>query len=301
MKIRKTLVVMTLTLAMCVTGITMTGCGDTASDGTIKASEITLKEALEANPDAVWFLMEEKDFSKDNSPGEAFQFKDGMVTIYPLLGLTLGEISKTDPKDLPEVLRESCRNELMKHCQDQLELKQGYLESSKEEYQKKEYDPREEFIYLDDIEEYTQAVEGLNAYLSSLEPMDSFVTTTPYVLSIVTDGSGNNTKEERVNYYSTRTTSWSKWLSEIEKGLETEQTRYYFPLTYGSYIGPIYDSEYGGFYARRPDGATGVFFTKTSPETTFLLDEPGAEDILVDPSKKEIKQLLHSLEEQPEE
>ena len=292
MKMRKALMALTLALAMCVTGITMTGCGkidyigfdsyEGDSEGEMMGSEVTLKQALEANPDTVWFSKSvDSKFSKDLSPKEAYQFKDGKVTRYPMVGLSMGEISKIDPKDLPDAVRTSCYNKLTKYCEKTITKNQEIIEKYNKRYQEGNESAKEI------IDKHTKKNQRLEEAMASPETLlDAFVTTTPYILVIWTDDSGNYTGREDIKYkapedaYSIR--------NAIEDGKTAEDHVNTIWISYGEYLGPVYDSEYSGF----SNESNVALFTKSSQNTYFTLDEVGTKDILVDPSEKEIEKIL---------
>ena len=285
---------LTIALAMCVTGVTMTGCGkidyigfdsyEGDSEGEMMGSEVTLKQALEANPDTMWFSTYEASlFSKGTHPKGVYQFKDGMVTIYPMVGLTMGEISKMDPKDLPDAVRTSCYNELTKYCEKSITHNQEIIEDYNKRYQEGDESAK------DTIEEFTKENQRLEETMASPEALlSAFVTTTPYKLMIRTDASGNNTETEAICFKAPEDEHSIR--RAIKNGEKAEEKLLLVMLSYGGYLGQIYDSEYSGFLN---DGG-GALFTKTNQGTMFTLDAVGTKDIPVDPSEEEMERTLEN-------
>ena len=277
MKTRIVLMALTLALAMCVTGITMTGCGKIdyigfdsyggGDDGSMFSSSTTLKKALEANPEEPWFWVSGDGLDKDMSVKAAYYFEKGNVIRYDLFGVNtdsyipVGELSKMTKKEIVAAAAEIWDKEL--------EYKISHAN----------YDP--EFDMFDTRTEFKKFKENTDFLTEVAAPR-------PYELAIYTDGSGNYTESESIKFQKVvMDDDFEREDGAVigpGKGVFLEKKGCNYKFIYGCYAGQIYDTEYGGFCNK--DGE--MFVTKIDdPNTEFLLDEQGTKGIVVDPESEE--------------
>ena len=263
MKMRKALMALTLALVMCVTGITMTGCGkidyigfdsyEGDSEGEMMGSDVTVKQFLEANPDAIWFYTPELDKDlKLNT--EFYRFENGKAYVY----YYDDEIRLSEVADLTiEQLEEST----MRHWENEIADRTPEIGDSFEEN-----------------------VDAWKKFTNNLDIKRDITSPKPYSLSIFTDESGNYVAKEviRIPEVSIKTKGHTIDGYDIKMIDEVYLKNYSssHEVVGGGYMGDIYDTHYGGFSLEHGS----MLITKIeNPETYIVLDELGTEGITVDP------------------
>lgn len=288
MKTRIALMALTLALAMCVTGITMTGCGkidyigfdsyEGDSEGEVMSSEVTLKQALEANPDEPWFFVGEE-LDKNDVVGHVYYFEKGKAVRYEIrnhssneentLEITLGDLSKMTKDEIIATAKKCWElqlDDMVQECN---------LETDPEGF-----DPSEE----------------INRFMQSTDYLKDVAVPGKYSLVINTDSSGNETATEGICFPQHKKLACEFELeghdgaypiiTGLGDGIYLRSIEHKDPaeFTYGGYVGQIYDASYAGFYAE----GWGTFITKVdNPNIYFKLDAPGTEGIAVDPKGSE--------------
>ena len=274
MKMRKTLVALTLALAMCVTGITMTGCGkidyigfdsyEGDSEGKVMSSEMTVKQFLEANPDAIWFRTPKLDKDYTLKETTFYRFEGGKAYVYYYDDeITLSEVADLTVEQLEE--------STMKHWEKEIERETP------------EIDQPEEFVLNWEV-----VVDAWKKFASNLDIKRDLASPKPYTFSVFTDESGNNVEYEAIGIPRPEIDSNIEFGDPVNDIFEpAESCEYYvddsISSTYvygGGYMGEIYDTKYGGFTLNNDS----MFITKIdNPDIYIVLDELGTEGIAVDP------------------
>ena len=261
MKRTKKLTALLLAMVMCVTGFAFTGCGSEEGDSGFEGSEsaeMSMSQALEANPDAIWLRVDEMD--KDEKVQYACTFENGNMTYYdfPENAPTLGEVSQMTNEEIKAASAESWKT---------------YIDTQIENYNTG--DEQDEFLK-----------EAYEMFRDNVAIPEDVSPALPYTLAIYTDSSGNYTEKEKLIYshidIEDQLENDYTWITGVGNGMVAVEKETSGKYLYGGYMGTIYDTDYSGFeYSDRYDSA--YLITKTEGEVSFVLDEPGAEGVLVDP------------------
>ena len=253
LNIKRRMTALMLVLLMGVMGLSLTGCGGGSVDLEKGGrSDVTLSQALEANPDAAWFKV--KSIDKDANVDQVYYFENGQVTHYDIstAGIKLGQIGDMSREDIIAASVKSWEDTIERH--------------------------------IDDWEQDPILNEAWANFKESVKLPDDTSPALPYTLEFYTDGSGNYVETERlvIPYMFTEdATDHDVFMVYYGLGdgiILTEDT-ISFKFTYGGYMGQVYDIDYGGFVTEKGN----MFITKASPDTTLVLDELGTEGIAVDP------------------
>lgn len=187
-----------------------------------KNQNYTLSEAIESNEQSVWCGVNETNggsINKDMLIRNVFVFKDGQITIYDLMWrdypelqehyLTLGDVAKVDNEKIVEMAEECERQIIDEQIESLKNAKEQFYELSSEipedilmDYV---FEGNEDFYsnlypYTKDLFD-NMTVKEYDEWISDLEDKrDSGKISYDFQYSLITDETGNNSKEEAILY-----------------------------------------------------------------------------------------------------
>ena len=220
--------------------------------------EVTLSQAID-NGRTLWYYTQADEVAKDET-FSLYIFENGKVAYYGETDVTFGDLNGLSDDEIIKLVDEATKKSFEEKVAEETDLQTRIRDNNA----KIEGDPNPP-------EKNLQVLENLT--YSSPESAS-------YQLKIITDDTGNNTKEQKITYQWTRLalTNGSQEVSNVGYGNPADQESS-ITLSASSHQYTIYDMEFGGFAT--PDGKR-VFLTRVDYVAMFALDAPNTAGIETD-------------------
>lgn len=266
-------------------------------------------------------------YSKEAHLFEIYFFEDGKVTVFPgdAYGCTLGDLAQMSDKEIwdkYEEVRETYKTtylESKKPSEKSVEEIQPTIEflnqlngmsleeleeelGSNEELQEKFYEASEvvssvldvylegyfsEASYGTGCVDFTEVIDKLNILINSNITFSGPFYDHPVKYVVITDGTGNATKDEYIYYDSSYEGIDDEGNYYLDKGYSTVN---HFDTTRGGIGGEVQIYDKTIFYYAITDGD---YFCTTE---TIQLDDPKSKNCLVDPSDEEKEAMFNDIQ-----
>ena len=247
-----------------------------------------LADYLSKHETIIYDLENSTSISKDTRIEYLLVVNNGKITTYDLSGpsgserLTIGDMSKLSDKEVIEKANEYHKQnlenyykEILKGVQTQLKITQEEIDEYKDNLSK--YPEGSVGIANGSIEEHEEAVEKYKKLISALENTKELKeiskhSSGEYSINLTTDGSGNQTSYEYIQYT-------ARLFSDKIKNIELDSPlKSYFPMTDNNAFGvnrfyttDIYDSIFN--IGVNNDGENTIAI-RTDKNTIYKLDSP---------------------------
>lgn len=241
------------------------------SSKNLELKETTLSERLNNGDRQIWYKVDEKDGvpGKETHPSGVYVFEKGKVKYYDQINLTMSELSKMKDEEIILAAKKVEEDELEERINYSISDHEGLLRVSNES----------------DILKINEVITGLK----EIRPSELNLESVKYNIDLGTDSTGNRTERESLSFtskavllpvFGNSVERGDIFQKEAQIGLNRMGERSLVFVTgyakfqvYNEWFTGLIDEDDYYFVMQDSDG---------NGELSFVLDQPGAEDVTVD-------------------